>query len=161
MLEEKTVGITNIPTQIEETSEYSITDLSAKMQRFIHLYTTGQYTLVKLAELLEVHPNTLSNWLKRKDVKAIIADLQESTHDIVGIRLKAMSLTAAEKMAKLMDSPIDGVAYQAARDVLDRTGHKPKQEIKVDKTVVTYEEKLKDLINNVIDVTDYEVNDNE
>lgn len=159
MQEVKIVGNTNENTSLDITNEYSITDLSAKMQRFVHLYTTGQYTLVKLAELLEVHPSTLSSWLRRKDVKAIILDLQESTHDIVGIRLKAMSLTAAEKMAKLMDSPIDGVAYQAARDVLDRTGHKPKQEIKVDKTVVTYEEKLKNLINDVIDVTEYEVGD--
>jgi len=155
----KTTGNTDEITDLDVTNEYSITDLPAKMQRFIHLYTTGQYTLTKLAELLEVHPNTLSRWLKRKDVKAIIYDLQESTHDIVATRLKALSLTAAEKMAKLMDSPIDGVAYQAARDILDRTGHKPKQEIKVDKTVVTYEEKLRNLIDNVIDVTDYEVND--
>ena len=161
MREVKTVGNTNEITDLDVTSEYSITDLPAKMQRFIHLYTTGQYTLTKLAELLEVHPNTLSRWLKRKDVKAIIHDLQESTHDIVGIRLKALSLTAAEKMAKLMDSPIDGVAYQAARDILDRTGHKPRQEIKVDKTVVTYEEKLKNLIDNVINVTEYEVSDGE
>lgn len=148
-------------TSLTSTSEYSITDLSSKMQRFTHLYITGQYTLTKLADLLEVHPNTLGNWLKRKDVKAIIAELQESTHDIVAIRLKALSLNAAEKMSQLMDSPIDGVAYQAARDVLDRTGHKPKQEIKVDKTVVTYEEKLKNFIDDVIDVTDYEVEDSE
>lgn len=161
MREVKTVGNTDEITDLDVTNEYSITDLPAKMQRFIHLYITGQYTLTKLAELLEVHPNTLSRWLKRKDVKAIIQDLQESTHDIVATRLKSLSLIAAEKMAKLMDSPIDGVAYQAARDILDRTGHKPKQEIKVDKTVVTYEEKLRNLIDNVIDVTDYEVSDDE
>lgn len=156
MQEVKTIGNTN---KLDVTSEYSITDLPAKMQRFVHLYTTGQYTLVKLAELLEVHPNTCGNWLKRKDVKALIADLQESTHDIVGMRLKSLSLNAAEKMSKLMNSPIDGVAYQAARDVLDRTGHRPKQEIKVDKTVTTYEEKLKNLIDDVIDVTEYEVSE--
>lgn len=159
MSEDKVTDIQT--TEATSTSEYSITDLSAKMQRFIHLYITGQYTLTKLADLLEVHPNTLGNWLKRRDVKALIAEMQENTHDIVGMRLKSLSLTAAEKLQDLMSSPIDGVAYQAVRDVLDRTGHRAKQEIKVDKTVITYEEKLKDLINNVIDVSDYEVSEDE
>lgn len=139
----------------------SIIDLPPKMQRFVHLYMSGHYTLVKLGELLEVHPNTLGNWLKRSDVKSIITDMQNTTHDIVGVQLKAMSTIASAKLLQLMDSPIDGVALQAVKDVLDRAGHRPKQEIKVDKTVVTYEEKLKSLIDDMIDVTDYEVEDDE
>ena len=42
-----------------------ITQLPIKIQRFVNLYMTGQYTLVKLADLLEVHPNTVHKWLKR------------------------------------------------------------------------------------------------
>ena len=135
-----------------ESVGYGITDLTPKMQRFIHLYMTGQYTLVKLSELLEVHPNTLGSWLKRKDVKAIIHDMQESTHDIVGVQIKALSTKAVSKLSALMDSPIDGVALQAVNSTLDRAGHKPKQEIKVDKTVTTYEQRLTNLIDNVIDL---------
>lgn len=130
-----------------------ILTIPPKMQRFIHLYMTGQYTLVKLSELLEVHTNTLSKWLKRKDVKAIISDMQLETHDVVGQRLKSLSFAATEKLSKLINSPIDGVALNAVKDVLDRTGHKPKQEIKVDKTVTTYEEKLSNIINNTITLT--------
>lgn len=139
----------------DNEDEGGILSLPPKVQRFVHLYMTGQYTYAKLAEMLEVHPNTLSNWAKRKDVKAVIADMQVATHDMVGVQLKAMSTIATGKLIKLIDSPIDGVALQAVKDILDRTGHKPKQEIKVDKTIITYEEKLSDLINNVIDVTDY------
>lgn len=159
-----------MPTQ-EDKSQYNkievqeeeaaITNLPPKMQRFIHLYMTGQYTLTKLSQLLEVHPNTLGNWLKRHDVKSIITDMQETTHEVVGVQLKSMSNVAASKLLELLDSPIDGVALQAVKDVLDRTGHKPKQEIKVDKTVTTYEEKLKNLIDNTINITDYEVLDDE
>lgn len=138
--------------EVIEEGQLGITDLTPKMQRFIHLYMTGQHTLVKLAELLEVHPNTLSNWLKRGDVKTIIHDMQETTHDIVGIQLKALSSTAAAKLQSLMNSPIDGVALQAVKDVLDRSGHKPKQEIKVDKTIITFEEKLSSLIDDVIQI---------
>lgn len=148
-------------SEITDQSEYNITSLQPKMQRFIHLYITGQYTLIQLSELLEVHPNTLGNWLRRKDVKAIILDLQTQTHDVVGVRLKSLSLTAADKLSDLINSPIDGVALQAVKDILDRTGHKAKQEIKIDKTVITYEEKLKDIINNTINVTDYEVVEDE
>jgi len=118
---------------------------------------TGQYSINKLAQLLEVHPNTLHNWMRRADVKNAINDLQNVTHDVVSNQMKAMTVKAMERMRELMDSPIDGVALQAVKDVLDRAGHKPRQEIKVDKTVRTFEEKLSDLIDNVIDVEFEEV----
>ena len=138
---------------IEETNAISV--LPPKMQRFVHLYMTGQYSLNKLAQLLEVHPNTLSNWLKRADVRDIITDMQKTTHDVVGIQLKALTLKAVTKLGALTDSPIDGVALQAVKDILDRGGHKPKQEIKVDKTVTTMEQKFKELVDATI--VDYEV----
>lgn len=143
--------------KIEEEYVDGILNLSPKMQRFIHLYSTGQYSLSKLATLLEVHPNTLSKWLKRPDVKEVLHSMQESTHQVVGIQIKALSSLAVDRLQKLMSSPIDGVALQAVKDVLDRSGHKPKQEIKVDKTVITYEEKLHSLINNTIDVAEIDV----
>ena len=134
--------------------------LPPKMQRFIHLYMTGQYSLNKLAQLLEVHPNTLSNWLKRQDVRDIISDMQQTTHDVVTIQLKALTLKAVNKLGALTESPIDGVALQAVKDILDRAGHKSKQEIKIDKTVRTFEQKLHDLIDNTIEA-EYEVIDDE
>ncbi len=151
LLEEK-----SIIELTESNDKLSITVLPPKMQRFVQLYMTGQYTNAKLAQLLEVSPHTISNWMKRKDVQAIIADMQETTHMMVGAQLKALSQKAANKLESLIDSPIDGVALNAVKDVLDRTGHKPKQEIKVDKTVRTFEERLTDLIDRTIDV-DYSV----
>lgn len=133
-----------------------ILSLTPKMQRFVNMYVTGQYSVNKLAQLLEVHPNTLFNWLRRDDVKEVIETMQKSTTEVVQLQLKALTLKAANKLNSLIDSPIDGVALQAVKDVLDRSGHKPKQEIKVDKTV-TYEQKLTELIDNVIDVDFEEV----
>lgn len=135
----------------------AIHTLPPKMQRFIHLYMTGQYTINKLAQLLEVHPNTLGNWLKRPDVRDIIVDMQQTTHDIVGIQLKTLTLQAVNKLGALTESPIDGVALQAVKDILDRAGHKPKQEIKIDKTVKTFEQKLYDLIDVTVTDTKDEV----
>ncbi len=143
---------TSLVEQSNDEETLPISTLPPKMQRFVHLYMTGQYTMTKLAALLEVHPNTLTKWLKRRDVQAIITDMQETTHAMVGAQLKALSLKAANKLDTLIDSPIDGVALNAVKDILDRAGHKPRQEIKVDKTVRTFEERLSDLIDRTIDV---------
>lgn len=141
------------PTTHQDNEEYELSvlyTLPTKMQRFVTLYLTGQYQLQKLAQLLEVHPNTLGNWLKRADVKEAIAEVQIETHEQVATELKALTLKATRKLHALIDSPIDGVALQAVKDVLDRAGHKTKQEIKIDKTVTTIEEKFKELVDSTI-----------
>lgn len=162
MFTDKEKDILDTQNELMEVDEVGskISELPPKMQRFIHLYMTGQYSLNKLAQLLEVHPNTLGNWLKRKDVRSVITEMQETTHDVVGIQLKALTMKAVNKLGSLTDSPIDGVALQAVKDILDRAGHKPKNEIKVDKTVTTIEQKFKELVDATIDV-DYEVMDSD
>lgn len=148
------------PTTHQETETGVASNLTSKQQRFVHMYMTGQYTLNKLAQLLEVHPNTLGKWLKRQDVKDAIAEIQEGTHQQVQVELKMLTLKATQKLAELMNSPIDGVALQAVKDVLDRAGHKQKQEIKIDKTVTTIEEKFKQLVDSTIIDADFtEVSD--
>ena len=142
----------------QEQSEPSgvILSLTPKQQRYVHLFMTGQYSLNKLAQLLEVHPNTLHAWNKRQDVKDAIAEVQESTHSMVATQLKNLTLQATDKLRELMNSPIDGVALQAVKDVLDRAGHKSKQEIKIDKTVTTIEEKFKSLVDSTIIDAEFE-----
>lgn len=138
-------------------SDAAFLALDVKQQRFVHMYITGQYTVQKLAQLLDLHPNTLFRWLKRGDIKAVIADMQLGVQDVVTTQLKALSMKAATKLNTLIDSPIDGVALQAVKDVLDRAGHKAKQEIKVDKTVTTIEQQMKQLIDATIVDGEYEV----
>lgn len=116
----------------------------------IHLFLTGQYTNGKIAKLLDVHPNTIGKWMKREDVRAVIAQMQQDEMAIVSAGLKALTMPAISKMRELIQSPIDGVALQAVKDILDRAGHKPKQEIKIDKTVRTYEQRLSELIDATI-----------
>lgn len=147
---------TELLSNSEDTSLIS-TLTNPKMARFVHLYMTGQYSYNKIAQLLEVHPNTILAWSKRADVKAVINEMQEATHDMVATQMKNMSMKAMDKLRELIDSPIDGVALQAVKDVLDRTGHKQKQEIKIEKTVTTIEQQLKSLIDNTIDAEFEEV----
>ena len=126
--------------------------LEPRLQRFVHLYLTGQYTNRQLAQLLEVHENTISGWLKRDDVDIAIKEYQSMEHEMIDVQIKAMRMKAIQKMNDLMDSPIDGIAFQACKDILDRTGHKAKNEIKIDKTVKTIEMQLQDLAKDIIDV---------
>ena len=129
--------------------------LEPKLQRFVHLYLTGQYNQTQLAQLLEVHKNTVQGWLKREDVNVAIKEYQAMEHEMIDVQIKAMRMKAIEKMNDLMDSPIDGIAFQACKDILDRTGHKAKNEIKIDKTVKTIEMQLNDLANEIITDVDF------
>ena len=102
-----------------------------------------------------MHINTVYSWINREDVQMVITDMQKKEHEAVEIRLKSLRAKALEKMNDLMDSPIDGVAFQACKDVLDRTGHKAKNEVKVEKTVKTIEMQLKDLADNIFTDVDF------
>ena len=133
--------------------------LEPKLQRFVHLYLTGQYNQTQIAQILEVHKNTINQWLKREDVGLAIKEYQQLEHEMYDVQIKAMRMKAIQKMNDLMDSPIDGIAFQACKDILDRTGHKAKNEIKVDKTVKTIEVQLNELADSLINDVDFEVLD--
>ena len=131
--------------------------LEPKLQRFVHLYLTGQYNQKQISQILEVHQNTINQWLKREDVGIAIKEYQQMEHEMYDVQIKAMRMKAIQKMNDLMDSPIDGIAFQACKDILDRTGHKAKNEIKVDKTVKTIEVQLNELADTLIDDVEFEV----
>lgn len=139
-----------------ESKDLQIFQLEPKQQRFIQLYLTGNYTLAKIAELLEIHPNTAGKWMKRPEIKSALEEAQSEIHEQVAIQLKGMALKATQKLNNLIDSPQDAIALQAVKDVLDRGGHKTKNEIKVEKTVVTVEQKLKELVNATIIDAEFE-----
>lgn len=132
-----------------------ITTLTPKQQRFFTLYISGQYTNAKIAELLGVHPNTISNWLRDDAVKGLMEIYQKEEFEMNHKRLKALSGEAIQTMAELMQSPIDGVRYQASKDILDRTDFKPVSKREVKTEVYSYEEKIQDMAN--ITVTDEEL----
>ena len=140
----------------EDADLRSIMKLTPRLQRFIHLYLTGLYTTSKLADLFDVHPNSILNWLNRADVKQAVFDVQKITHETITNNIASLSVKAIKRVGSLMDSPIDQVALSASKDILDRAGHKPQQNIKIDKTVRTFEEKVSSLIDETITDIDFE-----
>lgn len=127
-----------------------------KKGRAVQLFLAGGYKRAQLASMLGVNVDTISRWLREPAVKQYMTAYQKEESMLVQARMKAAATAALEKMVDLMESPIDGVALQAAKDLLDRAGHKPKQEVKKTVEVKTFEQKLTDLIGDESIDVDYE-----
>lgn len=140
-------------------SEY-LHEITPAKRRMILLYLTGQYTIKTIASTIGVNPVTIRSWLNQPVVQEAIVELQSREFVIIDSSLKALRMEAIETMKELMASPMDNVRYQASKDILDRTGHKPVTEMRVDKTVTTIEKQLQDLADvtiaeaEVIDISD-------
>ena len=149
-----------VPQITEDNIFYGLAPLQPAKSRLVLLYCTGHYTQKKIAEIIGVSTTTVTAWLMQPEVQAMIAELQRREFNVIESSLKAIRTRAVDTMTDLMGSSMDGVRFQAAKDVLDRTGHKPVTQVKVDKTVTTIEEKLKNLSNmtegsaQVIDISD-------
>lgn len=136
-----------------------MSDLNIKQQKFVHTYILGQYSNKQLSNLLDVNINTIYAWLKKDDIREAINYYLDIEKQTVETGIVNSSSKALNKMINLIDSPVDAIAFQASKDILDRSGHKPKQEVKIDKKVMNFEMQLKELIDKTIDVEDYEVKD--
>jgi hypothetical protein len=94
--------------------------------------------------------------LKKEEIQLAMAETKQEVQKQVAMHINEMTLKATRRLSELVESPIDAVALQAVKDVLDRGGHKAKQEIKVEKTVITVEQKLKELVDATIIEGDFE-----
>lgn len=136
--------------------------LTPAKTRTILLWLTGQYTQRKIAQIVGVSENTIRAWLCDPLIQAVVQEIQKREFAVIESNLKAMSYKAIETMDQLLDSDMDNVRFSAAKDILDRGGHKPQQSIKVDKTVTTIEQQLQSLADFTIDddeVIDIDIDD--
>jgi hypothetical protein len=129
----------------------ALAELTPAKTRMILLYITGQYNLTKIAQIIGVTDATIRAWLGQPAVQQVMQELQKREWQMIDAALKSLRFRAVDTMDRLMDSPMDAVRFQASKDILDRTGHKAVNEIKVDKTVTTIEQQLKEIADVVID----------
>jgi len=128
--------------------------------RMIMLWLTGQYTQRKIAQIIGISEDTVRVWLLDPAVQAVTKELQSREFAMIDSNLKALSNKALQTMNDLLESNMDNVRFQAAKDLLDRAGHKPQQSIKVDKTVTNLEQTLasmKEFDFNPDDVIDVDI----
>lgn len=163
---DKTESTTDITVQGDESlfsglNPEVVESLTPAKTRMIMMYLTGQYTQKKLGQVIGVSENTIRTWLLDSNVQTVIKDLQQREFTVIDSQLKALRYKAIDTMTGLLESDMDNVRFQAAKDILDRGGHKPSQNIKVDKTVTTMEQQLQSLADftiddsEVIDIDDY------
>lgn len=129
--------------------------------RVVNLYLTGLYSKKQIAELMGMHPNGISNWLRLPEIQEVIRIIQEREFAIVDSNLKNLRFKAVDTLGDLMENAqMETVRFSAAKDILDRTGHKSVQQIKVDKKVTNIEQQLKNISefnyneDDVIDIDD-------
>ena len=154
MTEEQESLFSGLPSEVMEK-------LTPAKLRMIMLYLTGQYSQAKIGQIVGVSSNTIHSWLLDENVQKVVQRIQQKEFVKVNNDLGALKHKAVSTLYELLDSDMDTVRYQAARDILDRGGHKAQTNIKVDKTVTTREEQLRSIIeatmgDTVIDVSEYE-----
>lgn len=117
-------------------------------QRLAQLYVSGFYSNKQIASILMVSNTTVVKLLKDKDVLDFILTYQDEEKKIIDTRIKALRSKATETMDELLDSDDDAIRLAVAKDILDRTGHKEKEQKDVNINV-SYEQQLKDLAKGV------------
>lgn len=147
----------------EDMQDSVMQTITPAQRRIVHLYISGGVTIKDIASLLGVTQGHVRNVLRNPLVKEAITQIQNEEDEVVKQGIKALRMKAMKKMNDLMDSRQDAIAYQAARDILDRTGHKGtvKQEVNVN---ITFEQQLKQMLDeakDVIEIDDYEVKQDE
>lgn len=100
--------------------------INNKQKRAVELLFEGNMTQKEIAAELNVSQQTMIKWKKQDKFKAAMEEYERE-------RLKGLAPLAIKTMKSLLTAKSEFVRFQAANDILDRTGHKPtdKQDINV------------------------------
>lgn len=103
--------------------------LKGKQKECLALMLAGEFTQKEIAKKIGVTEQTIVNWKKKKEFEE---EFNKALH-------KKINLTAAKafktEVALLDMADSDSVRLNAAKDILDRAGFKPKDEIELTKPV--------------------------
>lgn len=114
--------------------------MNTKWRRCLELMLEGRLNQKQIAEEIKVSQQTIINW--KKDER-----FQDLKHKMEREALKDMTSKAVRTLGDLLDADSDTVRFYAARDILDRVGHKAVEVSQItSKTEVTVKDNpLKDL----------------
>ena len=117
-------------------------------QRVAQLYCSGYYNNQQIASILMVSKQTVVKLLKDPDVLDMILTYQDEEKKLIDTRIKSLRFKATDTLDELLDSDDDAIRLQVAKDILDRTGHKEKEQKEVNVNI-SYEQQLKQLVEGV------------
>lgn len=113
---------------------------SNNMQKAAILIVTTELTQREISEKLGINECTLSRWKNSEEFKTMKAELQKEY-------LNDLTAPAMRTMKKLLNAKSELVRYNAAKDILDRTGYKPTDKVDANinlPTIISGSEKLED-----------------
>ena len=96
--------------------------MASKMDKAINMMVYTNLTQREIADKLDVREETVSRWKNREDFKS-------KKKEEEGKFLFELTSPAMRTMKELLNSHSDYVRFQAAQDILDRTGYKPTDKV--------------------------------
>lgn len=98
--------------------------LNEKQKKCIMLMVTSSKTQKQIAKEIQISENTISEWKKDKEFKD---EIQIQMRENFG----SLAVEAQKKLEKLLNSKNEYIQIQAIKDILDRAGYKPKENVKI------------------------------
>lgn len=115
-------------------------NMASKLDKAIELMVFTNLSQREIAKKLDVREETVSRWKQREEFKTKKKNLQEEF-------IKDLTSPAIRTMKELLNSHSDYVRFQAAQDILDRTGYKPTDKLDMNlevPTIISGDDKLED-----------------
>lgn len=101
--------------------------MNAKQKKAVILIANGDLTQKEIATELKVTEQTIVAWKKKQEFKDAILNHEREM-------LKGLTFKAIRTMENLLYAKSELVRYNAASDILDRTGHKPTEKLITEST---------------------------
>ena len=113
--------------------------LKPKQKKCIEMLVCGSYTQAQIARELKISEQTICNWKKDEEFAAKLSKQ-------LRVCVQTLAPKAVRTMENLLQSESDNVRFSAAKDILDRTGFKPSDNINVNGTIAAEQSKLDDIL---------------
>ncbi len=106
--------------------------LTKKRKTALRLLFEGNCTVDEIAEIVKVSPRTLYNWQNDEDFKAALKELEDDFDRKTRSRIRALVRGALERQERILtQSRNDNAAAVVAKDVLDRAGFMPDNNVNI------------------------------
>lgn len=113
---------------MENVQKCSEKKISSKQKKAIEMLIYEDLAKAEIARILNITPQTLSRWLNSGKTPEFVEAFEKELAVADRMRknnYRVVAHKAQKKLVKLMDSGNKQVAFQACKDLLDRAGDKP------------------------------------
>lgn len=111
--------------------------LNKKQKKCLELMACGEFKQKEVADMIKVTEQTICNW--KKD-----SEFMGELESLIKVSIQSLAAKALKTQAKLLDAKSETVRYMVAKDILDRAGFKPDNNINLNVEPVILKDDLKE-----------------